>query len=92
MSEFFTWELLASYAGASLATLIITQFLKGAVTKLPTQILSYLVAIVILFIATAALGGLNDWTIFAIIPFNAILISMAANGEYSALTRKKGGD
>lgn len=87
MSEFFTWSTLGTFAGASAATSIITQFVKGALAKIPTQIVSYAVALVVLLLATAATGGAEDWVGWVIVPLNAILVSLASNGTYEAVTR-----
>ena len=87
MSEFFTWELLASFAGATLATGIVTQFVKGWFSKIPTQAVSYVIALVVLCAATAATGGAGTWADWAILPINAILISLASNGAYEAVNR-----
>lgn len=46
MDEFFSWQMLATFAGATAATGILTQFLKNLIPKLPTQWLSYLLALV----------------------------------------------
>ena len=42
MNEFFTWELLATYSGACVATGILVEFLKGLLPGLPPRLLSYL--------------------------------------------------
>jgi hypothetical protein len=90
MDQFFTWELLATFVGAATGTGIVTQFVKDVplLKKLPTQFLSYLIALLILTAATAATGGATDWTGWAIIPLNAVLVSFSANGAYDALTKK----
>ena len=90
MDDFFSWQTLATFAGASAATAIITQFFKGAFQKLPTQWLSYIIAVVILFAATYFTGGLTLSTA-AITPLNAILVALAANGAYSAVIRVSSG-
>ena len=90
MDEFFTWQSLATFAGASAAVAIITQFLKNAFKKLPTQWLSYIISVIILYAATYFSTGLTAATA-AIIPFNAILVSLAANGAYSTIIRVKNG-
>lgn len=88
MDQFFSWEMLATLAGAAAATGILTQFLKGLLPKLPTQWLSYIIALVILLAATAATGGIGaDWTVWAIVPLNAVIVSLAANGAFSAVQR-----
>lgn len=92
MDQFFSWEMLATLAGAAAATGILTQFLKGLFSKLPTQWLSYIIALVILLAATAATGGIGaDWTVWAIVPLNAVIVSLSANGAFSAVKRVSGG-
>lgn len=88
MNEFFTWSSLATFAGCATATAVVTQFLKGAgpIKNIATQWVSYGVALVLLFAATYFTGGLTASTA-ALIPFNAVLVSLAANGAYSAVTR-----
>lgn len=91
MEQFFTWETLATLAGASAATAIFTQFLKELFKKLPTQCLSYIIALIILLAATAATGGFSvGWETWAIIPFNAVIVSLSANGGWSAIKRAMG--
>jgi uncharacterized membrane protein len=89
MNEFFSWSLLATFAGASIATAVITQLLKTPLAKIPTQIVSYVIALVVLLLATAATGAAEDWTGWAIVPLNAILVSLASNGTYDAVTRNQ---
>ena len=91
MNEFFSWAGLATFAGASAATGIITQFLKEKIKKLPTQWLSYIIAVVVLALATAATAWGADWTTWAMIPLNAVVVSLASNGAYSASIRIRDG-
>lgn len=92
MNEFLTWETLGTFAGCALATGIFTQFLKEPLKKLPTQWLSYIIAAVLLFLATAATGGFSQaWTVWAMIPLNAAIVSLSANGAYEAANRIKNG-
>lgn len=90
MDQFFTWAFLATFVGAVAGTGLITQFIKGAFVKLPTQILSYIVALVILAAATAATSGSSGWTVWLLIPFNAVLVSIASNGAYAGIQRIAG--
>lgn len=90
MDEFFTWDMLATFAGCSAATAILTQFLKNLFVKLPTQWLSYIIAVIILYLATLFTGGMSG-AAAAIIPLNAVLVSLASNGAYSAVIRAKDG-
>ena len=85
MDTFFTWSTLATLAGASVAVGLVTQFLKDAI-KIPTQWLSYIIAVVILAAATLFTGG-TDAALWAIIPLNAVIVSTSANGAYAAILR-----
>jgi len=85
MNEFFTWGMLATLAGCALATGLITQFLKDAI-KIPTQWLSYILAVIILAAATLFTGGVGAG-VWAIIPLNAVIVSTSANGAYAAILR-----
>ena len=86
MDQFFTWQMLATLAGCTMAVGILTQFFKDAFAKLPTQWLSYALAVIVLGLATLFTGGANAGT-WAIIPFNAVIVSTSANGAYAALMR-----
>lgn len=85
MDQFFTWGTLATLAGASLAVGLLTQFLKDAI-KIPTQWLSYILALVIL-VAANLFTGQTDIAVLAIIPLNAVIVSTSANGAYAAILR-----
>lgn len=91
MNEFFTWQFLATFAGATAATSLLTQWLKTPLKKLPTQWLSYIIAVGLLVLATAATQWDAPWQVWAIIPFNAVTVSLSANGAYSAIERVKTG-
>lgn len=91
MNEFFTWEILATFAGAVTGTAVVTQFIKDWLKKVPTQMVSYVVALVIIGIATAVQSDAGaEWYVWALIPFNAVIVSLGANGAYSAVERFKG--
>lgn len=88
--EFFTWTMLATYAGAVMSTALITQLFKGVgvISKIPTQIFSYGVALVILLAATF-FGGQWTWPDAALCLLNAVVVSLASNGAYEAMAREK---
>ena len=88
--EFFTWTMLATYAGAVMATTLVTQLLKGVgfISKIPTQIFSYVVALAILLAATF-FGGQWTWPDAALCLLNAVVVSLASNGAYEAMARGK---
>lgn len=87
MEGFFTWEILATYAGATIFTTMVTQYVKQIpfLQAIPTQVISYIVAILGLLLGTYFTVGLtveNACLCFA----NAIVICVAANGSYDNLT------
>ena len=89
-NEFFTWAALLTYAGATLATSLVTQLIKGLgfIDKIPTRITSYAIALVVLLAATFFTGGLT-LEAGALCVINAVVVSLAANGAYDAVVRNK---
>lgn len=83
-TEPFTWEYLATLAGATVATLLIVQFCKvplDKVWKIPTRVFVYIVALAILLVATAFTTGLTiDNAPLAAV--NAFLVALTAYGSY----------
>ena len=89
--DFVTWQILTTYAGALAVVSLITQFTKGIgwIVKMPTQIWSYLVAVVTMLLANLFTGQLTlENTVLTL--FNAIIVALAANGGYSAVKRAQG--
>lgn len=86
MNEFFTWEILATYAGACLAVGIITQFIDKLFKNVPTQIVAYFVALVILILGNLFTGNLNLSSGILCI-FNAILVCSGTSGTISGVKR-----
>lgn len=89
-NEFFTWAVLLTYAGATLATSLITQLIKGLgfIDKIPTRITSYAIALVVLVAATFFTGGLTlESGVLCVV--NAVVVSLASNGAFDAVTAKK---
>ena len=87
MDSFFDWTMLGTFAGAAAATGIVTQAVKGIFQKIPTQLVSYVIAVLVLGLATAATGGSSDWTGWALVPLNAVVVSLSANGGFEAIKR-----
>ena len=87
-NEFFTWAVLLTYAGATLATSLITQLIKGLgfIDKIPTRITSYAIALVVLLAATFFTGGLT-LEAGARCVINALVSSLASNGASEAVGR-----
>lgn len=82
--SFFTWADLASYAGATMAVLIITQFTKElpGIVKIPTRIWAYILSVVILILGTVfTVSPIGPQEILLCL-INAVLVAMAAIGGY----------
>ena len=88
MNDFFSWSTLATFTGCAAATALITQFVKTLplLKNIATQWVSYFIAIILLLGATFFTGALT-WASAAIIPLNAVIIALTANGAYSAVKR-----
>ena len=80
----WTWAYLATIAGATAATLLIVQFMKvplDKVWKIPTRLFVYIIALVIMTVATAFTSGL-DVNSFLLCLLNAFIVALAAYGSY----------
>lgn len=94
-TEPFTWEYLATIAGATLATILIVQLLKlplDRVWKIPTRIIVFLIAAIVLLLATYFTVGLTAQNALLTI-INAVIVALAAMGGYElsfAKIEKKG--
>ena len=86
----FSWEQLATISGAALATMLIVQLLKlplDKVWKIPTRIIVFLIAAVVMLLATYFTQGLT-WNTALLTLLNAVIAALTAMGGYE-LTFKK---
>lgn len=86
----FSWEQLATIAGATTATLLIVQLLKlplDKVWKIPTRIVAYVIALVLMIVATAFTVGLT-WRNAGLAAVNAVIVALAAMGAYEVTFHK----
>jgi hypothetical protein len=90
MSEFINWATLGTYGGALAMVLVLTQFTKELtiIKNIPTQIWSYILSFGVLILANSFTNGLT-LDIIAQTVFNAVIISLGANGGFGA-TQKVG--
>lgn len=86
MDTYFTWAGIGTLAGCTAATALITQFAKSFFTRIPTQLLSYIVALILIVAATVFASDITMQSI-CIAPINAIIVSLASNGSYDAVQR-----
>ena len=84
--QFLTWEMLGTYSGTLGMVLILTQLTKGlpGIQRVPTQLYSYLIAVVVMVFA-AIFGGKIGIADFVLLFFNAAVVALSANGGYDAL-------
>ena len=85
----FTWQYLATILGATAATVVIVQVFKlplDKIWKIPTRVVVYVIALIILETATYFTTGL-DISSAALAVFNAFLVAVAAYGTYELTFR-----
>lgn len=87
MDSFFTWQVLATRAGAALATGVITQLIKevGFLKKVPTRLLSFLIALILLIGAAFFTGVPTLSSLLLTLP-NAAVVALAAQGGYTLVS------
>lgn len=85
----FDWAQLATIAGATAATLLIVQLLKlplDKVWKIPTRIVAYVIALIIMLLATHFTTGLT-WSNAVLSALNAVIVALSAMGAYELTFR-----
>ena len=90
MESFFTWEMLLSYSGATLATALLTQFIKEVkpVSRVPARLLSYFIALLLMEASIIASHGLR-WDEMLMAVINAAVVALASNGAYDAVNKER---
>lgn len=85
--SFFTWEQLATYGGATVATMLFVQFTKGlpGIVKIPTRLWAFIVAAVLMILATVFTAAEVTPAVILITVVNAVIVAMASCGEYDTL-------
>ncbi len=83
MNEFMAWETLLTFAGCVAGTALVTEWLKRII-KIEPQIISSVVALLILVIGHIATGtfAVGDILLYIV---NAIAASLASNGGFDAV-------
>lgn len=91
--EFIDWNYLSTFAGLVSIVGLIVQFTKSYVDKLPfrvpTQIYSYLVSVLVMFLVEIFEAGGNGLTLSEafLALFNGLIVSISANGGYEAIMK-----
>lgn len=89
-SDPFTWAQLITIGGATAATLIFVQLLKlplDKVWKIPTRIVVYVIALVIMILASIFTDGITASSALLTV-INAAIVALAAMGAYELTFRK----
>ena len=88
--EFLTWETLATYAGALSAVMVLTQLTKGLsfLRRVPTQLISYVLALCVLIPAYYFTGQLSAGNA-GLALLNGVIVALAANGGYDVIASMK---
>ena len=86
ITEFLSWEFLATFGGASVATGLVVQFTKAWVSKvIPTEMWTYIVALVIMLVSAFFTGALTlSYGVLCVL--NAMIVAMATKGGYDTVT------
>ena len=85
-----TWAQLATIGGAAMATMLIVQLLKlplDKVWKIPTRIIVFLIAAIVLILATYFTQGLT-WDTALLTVINAVIVALTAMGGYELTFHK----
>jgi hypothetical protein len=80
----YTWHSLGTTAGAAAAVLMIVQLIKAPldrVWKLPTRLVAYMVAFILLLAAQHFTGGLSMESVM-LAAVNAAMVALSAYGAY----------
>ena len=90
--EFYTWDSLYTFSGAMFVVAVFTQITKSipGISKIPTQVWSYILALIVLICARLFGEGLDVGSA-CLSCINAALVSLASNGGYEALERLRTG-
>lgn len=88
--SFFDWSMLGTYAGATLAVMVIVEFTKElpGIKAIPTRLWAYIVAVVLLVLSTVFTGNIDAPTVFLCF-VNAVIVAMAAVGGYDITHKVK---
>ncbi len=88
----FTWQYLATTAGAAVLAFAVVQFIKAPldkIWKIPTRLLVYLLCLITLLISNAFLNYGLTIEMAALSVFNALIAAYSAYGMYEVFIRKK---
>ena len=87
IEQFLSWSDLASYGGAVMAVLIITEFTKDlpGIRRIPTRLWAYLIALVLLVTAAVFTADKVRAEDILLCFVNGVIVAMAAVGSYHSV-------
>lgn len=85
--SFFTWGDMATYGGAVMAVLIITEFTKElpGIRRIPTRLWAYLVSLILLVTAAVFTADKVRAQDVLLCFVNGVIVAMSAVGSYHAV-------
>ena len=88
--RFLTWGDLATYGGAVMGVLIITEFTKDlpGIRRIPTRLWAYLVALVLLTAAAVFTADTIRAQDILLCLVNGVIVAMAAVGSFHAIQER----
>jgi hypothetical protein len=89
MENFLTWDILLTFGGCVAATVLLTEWLKKMFAKLPAQLVSFIVATLILVVGHLATSTFVP-TEIPMYLINAVAVSLSANGGFDILDKAFG--
>lgn len=89
MENFLNWDVLLTFGGCVGGTVVMTEWLKKIFKELPAQLVSFGIALIILFAGHAATGTFAAIEIPLYI-VNAVAVSLSANGGFDVLKKAFG--
>ena len=89
MSNFLSWDMLLTFGGCVAGTVILTEWLKKVLPKLPVQFVSFIISFAILVVGHIATGTFA-WGELPLNLVNAVAVSLSANGGFDILDKAFG--
>lgn len=90
LSQFFTWESLGTFGGASAAVLLLTNLVRKLLNKPPPALLAFVISLIISTTGAIHAGKLNDPEDWLILILNAALLFFSATGANESLANVPG--
>jgi hypothetical protein len=86
MENFLSWDVLLTFSGCVAGTMLLTEFLKKLWEHIPAQLVSFIIAALILVVGHAATGTFA-WEEAPLYLVNAVAVSLSANGGFDVIKK-----